>query len=279
VEVRIYKSAKQYSIWTVLKDGLEGYKESFYLAKQLAKRDISAQYRQSYLGIFWAMVPILMNSFLWIFLSTTNTVKLSATSIPYPLYVVIGSTLWSLLGDSLTLTMTSINENRSIITKINFQKEALVTLGVIKFFFNLSIKFLLIILFLFLFKVSPSISFIAFVPMLLTMILFFISIGIILTPIGILYQDINRLIPHALQVLMFFTPVLYAIPNNRLMATIMKWNPLTYLICDLRNCLTGFPIENGLFFVFLAIVTIICTFFAIIIYRISMPIITERMSA
>lgn len=279
MEVRIYKSAQEYSILAVLKDGLKGYKESYFLAKQLAIRDVSAQYRQSYLGIFWAITPIIMNSVLWIFLSSTNTVGLSATAIPYPVYVIVGTTLWSLLGDCLILSMTSITANKSIITKINFQKEALVTLGVIKLLFNLLIKLALVVFFLVLFKVQPSVSLIAFVPMLLMMMLFFISVGIILTPIGSLYQDINRIIPLALQLLMYITPVLYNAPEKGLMSTVMKWNPLSYIISDLRNCLTGFPVENELFFVFFGIFTIITTFLAIIIYRISMPIITERMSA
>lgn len=279
METRIYKSTNTYSIAKIVWESLKGYTSSFYLAKQLAKRDISAQYRQSYFGILWAIAPIILNSTVWIFLNGTGTVKLPATSVPYPLFVVIGTTLWSVMGDCLTLTMTTVNSNKSIITKINFEKEALVTLGLIKLLFNLLIKFALIFVFLIYFQVMPSLSILVFFPLLAITILFFVSLGILLTPIGVLYHDVSRAIPIMLQVLMYFTPVLYSVPEGGIMKKVMEWNPLTYIISNLRDSLTGLEIGNVFFLIAFTIITILLTLFSMIIYRISMPIITERMSA
>ena len=278
LEKHIYTSSNSYSFWDVVKASLKGFKDSFYLARQLAKRDIKAQYRQSFLGIFWAIFPALINSLVWILLQLSGTVKMTATHVPYPVFVLIGTTLWGIVGECINLTTTSVNANRAIITKINFDKEALITLGLIKFFFNFLIKIGLIILFLFFYKIVPSIDFVFFLPILFLSIVFFVAIGTLLMPISLLYTDISRLIPIALQFLMYATPVVYAMPSEGMMRKVMLLNPLTYIISDLRNMLTGYGIENPFFWVFGIGTTMIISIIALVVYRVSMPILTERMS-
>jgi lipopolysaccharide transport system permease protein len=279
LEKRIYQSSQSYNAFSIVKEIFIGYKNSFYLAKQLAMRDISAQYRQSILGIFWAFAPVIMNASVWIFLQGTGTVKLSDTNIPYPVYVIIGTTLWTLLGECLLMTITSVNSNKSIITKINFPKEALITLGFIKVSFNLLMKLVLIICLMFFFSTHLSVSFLWFIPILFFCVLFCVGIGILLTPLAVLYQDITRVIPIAMQILMYITPVVYNIPKNGIMKTFMFMNPFTYIIVDLRNSLTGGVIEYPYFFVGLAVCSIMIYLLASIVYKVSMPIITERMSS
>ena len=278
LEKHIYTSSNSYSFWEVVKASLKGFKNSFYLAKQLAKRDIKAQYRQSFLGVFWAIFPLLVNSLVWIFLQSSGTIQVTATKVPYPAFVLIGTTLWGIIGECINLTTQSVNANRSIITKINFDKEALITLGLIKFFFNFLIKMGLIILFLIFFKIVPSIEILFFIPLLFLSIVFFVAIGTLLMPISLLYNDISRLIPIALQFLMYATPVVYAIPHQGVMRSIMLLNPLTYIITDLRNLLTGYSIENPVFWFSGVFITAILSTIALVVYRVSMPILTERMS-
>ena len=278
-QTKIYRSTSDYSIITVLKESLAGYKESFYLAKQLATRDIRAQYRQSFLGVFWAFAPVLMSASVWIFLNLTGTIKLAQTNIPYPLFVVIGTTIWTVLVECLLMSITSVNANKSIITKINFQKEALVTLGAIKLFFNLLIKFTLVIGLMLVYQIPITCSILWFIPLLVISMLAFVSIGVLLTPIAILYHDITRIIPIFMQILMYLTPVVYNIPQAGFMKLVMSINPLTYIINNLRNTLTGMPLEHGYFILIFGVCTILLSLVAMIVYRISMPIITERMSA
>jgi len=258
---------------------IKGYKNSFYLAKQLAKRDVKAQYRQSVLGVFWALIPVLINAFVWILLQSSGAIKLSETNIPYPLFVLIGTTIWSIFGECLTMPINTVNSNIGIITKINFDKEALITLGFLKLMFNLLIKLGLIIVFMLVFQVVPSSSILFFIPLLFITMLFFISIGTLIAPIGILYSDISRMIPIALQMLMYVSPVLYISPKVGFLKTIMDLNPLSYFIIDIRNTLTAMPVEHWYFWVGTLILTLVVTLLALIVYRVSMPIITERMSA
>jgi lipopolysaccharide transport system permease protein len=105
-----------------------------------------------------------------------------------------------------------------------------------------------------------------------------VIIGILITPLGLLYSDVGRLIPISLQVLMYVTPVVYVIPTTGLMRDLMVINPLSYIITDLRNTLTGYEIENPLFWLGLLITSVLLGILALAVYRVSMPILTERMS-
>jgi lipopolysaccharide transport system permease protein len=278
LEKHIYSSSNNYSFRKIVKASIRGYCSSFYLAKQLAKRDIKAQYRQSFLGVFWAVFPIIINSLIWILLQSSGTVKITATNIPYPAFVLIGTTLWGIVGECINLTTTTVNANKSIITKINFEKEALITLGILKFFFNFLIKIVLIIVFLVYYNLTPSIDVLLFMPLLILSIVFFVAIGTLIMPMALLYTDISRFIPIALQLLMYATPVVYAVPAKGLMREFMLLNPLSYIINDLRNVLTGNGVENPLFWFVGFISTCVVSLLALVVYRVSMPILTERMS-
>ncbi len=279
LEKRVYSSNKQYRFTKILQASLLGFKNSFYLAKQLALRDLKAQYRQSLLGVFWAFAPLIINSLVWIFLQGSGTIKLSETNVPYPLFVIIGTTLWSFFGEALQLTMQSVKGNMSILTKVNFDKEALITLGMLKYSVNILLKFAIIALFMVYYQVVPSWEVVWFLPLLLVAMLFFISIGILITPFGLLYNDVGRMIPIGMQFLMYITPVVYAFPKDGLMYDIMRWNPIAYLLQDLRQVLTGYGLEYGYFWLGFALISLVLFILGLVVYRVSIPIITERMSA
>ena len=91
--VRVYQKENNLSPWKVLKESLQDIYNSRFLARQLAERDIRAQYRQSYLGIIWAFITPLFTAAVWIFLTLSGTIEVTETGIPYPLYVFSGTLL------------------------------------------------------------------------------------------------------------------------------------------------------------------------------------------
>lgn len=279
METRVYESSKKYSLIRIIGASFDGFKNSRFLARQLATRDLRAQYRQSFLGFFWAFAPILINAAVWIVLRGTGTVQLAETPISYPLYVVVGTTLWTIFTECLSAPILAVNGNKSIITKINFDKEALITLSIIKVSVNSLIKFSLVIALLLYYSPAISSSLLFFVPLFLLSVLFFLSIGVLLTPIGVLYQDIGRAIPMTMQVLMYVTPVVYMMPESGWMRTIMTYNPLTYIVTDIRNTLTGLPVEHWSVHIGIGVTGLFLALLALVVYRISVPIITERMNS
>jgi len=279
MEVRIYQKETNRNIPKLLRESLSDLYGSRYLAYQLAKRDISAMYRQSYLGILWAFVTPLATAFVWVFLNSSGTIKITDTGIPYPVYAFAGTLLWSIMVEAINSPIQSTNAAKSLLTKINFPKEALILSGVLKLMFNTTVKIVLLMIFILGYGVGLSWGLLLFPFAILGGLIVGNTIGLLLTPIGMLYQDIGELVSFGMQFLMYVTPVVFAIPKSGIMKTIMELNPLTPIIILGRNLAVGLPIEYLTYFLIVFSVSIPLFLLALVFYRISIPIFVERLSA
>jgi lipopolysaccharide transport system permease protein len=279
LETKVYQKENNLHLGRLLKESLRDIVGSRFLARQLAKRDIKAQYRQSYLGIIWAFITPLTTAFVWIFLNSSGTIRLSDTGIPYPVYAFSGTLLWSIITEAINSPTSSTNAAKSILSKINFPKEALLISGIYKLLFNSSIKILLLVVFIFFYGVGFHWSLLLFPLAILGAILFGTTIGLFLTPMGMLYKDIGKLVSFGLKFVMYVTPVVYAIPKSGIMKTVMEWNPLTPIILTARDFAVGMPPAYLTYFLIVIASCIPLFFIALVFYRISIPILVERMSA
>lgn len=279
MQTQVYQKETNRNIPKLLKQTLNDLNKSRFLAFQLAKRDISAQYRQSYLGVLWAFVTPLATAFVWMFLNSSGTIKLTDTGIPYPVYAFAGTMLWSIITESINSPIKSTNSAKSILTKINFPKEALITSGILKLLFNSSIKVILLLIFVFAYGIGLHWSLLLFPLAILGGLVVGTTIGLLLTPLGMLYQDISKMITFGMQFVMYVTPVVYAVPKEGIMKTLMELNPLTPIITVGRNLAVGLTPEYLSYFLIVIAVCIPLFFLAMIFYRISIPIFVERLSA
>ena len=252
---------------------------SHFLALQLTRRDVSAQYRQSYFGILWLFINPLASAAIWVFLNSSGTITITDTGIPYPVYAFSGTLIWSILLESINAPMASTNAARGIISKINFPKEALVLSGIYKLLFNSSFKVLLLVVFIFAFGVGFHWSLLLLPLVLVMAVVFGTSLGLLITPIGLLYSDVSRLISMGLSLLMYVTPVVYGIPKTGVMKTIMTYNPFTPFILTIRDVAVGSSPEFLNYFIGLTGLGIVLFFIGLVIYRVSIPVIVERLSA
>lgn len=276
LETKIYQKENNINITKLLKESIGDIWNSRFLSRQLAERDIKAQYRQSYLGIIWAFITPLATAAVWIFLNLSGTIKVTDTGIPYPVYAFSGTLLWSIITEAINTPTMSTNSARGLLSKINFPKEALIVSGVYKLLFNSSVKILLLLLFIFLFGIGFHWS-LLFLPFaILGAVLFGITVGLFITPISMLYNDIGKIISMGLSFVMYITPVVYAIPKTGIMRTVMELNPITPMILTLRNIITGSSPDFLLYYLFILAVCVPLFFLGLIFYRISIPIIVER---
>ena len=110
-------------------------------------------------------------------------------------------------------------------------------------------------------------------------IVFGTTLGLFITPIGMLYKDIAKIITMGLGLLMYVTPVVYAVPKEGIMKTIMEWNPFTSIILTTRDFVIGAAPIYLTYFIGIILVCIPLCLIGLVFYRISIPIIVERMSA
>lgn len=249
------------------------------LAWRLVVRDINAQYRQAFLGILWAFILPLANTLVWIFLSKAGIVSISTTSVPYPLYVFIGTMLWAILMDSINSPLQQVNAAKSMLAKLNFPRESLILSGIYQTLFNASIKIALMLVALVSFGINPGWNLLLFPIGIFSLILVGTTVGLLITPLGMLYGDIGRALPLLMQFLMYVTPVVFPMPKEGWTSLLFNLNPLSPIILTARDWLTGSIPEHIGYFLIVNWVSSILFFAAWIGYRLAMPILIERMSS
>ncbi|RIA10280.1 lipopolysaccharide transport system permease protein [Flavobacteriaceae bacterium MAR_2010_72] len=279
LETRIYQKEQQTRLGKLLKTSFQDIYSSRFLSLQLAKRDIKAQYRQSYFGIVWAFITPLTTALVWIFLNQTGVITLTATGVPYPVYAFTGTLIWSILIDSINSPTSSTNSARSILSKINFPKEALIVSGIYKLLFNSCVKLVLIVVFLMVYGVPLQGLLLLFPLALLCVVFFGTSVGLLITPLGLLYNDIAKMIGLGMRFLMYASPVVYVVPKSGIMKTIMEWNPLTALITVTRDLIIGGAFDYLYYFMWVMMASLPLFLIALLFYRVSIPILVERMNA
>jgi lipopolysaccharide transport system permease protein len=249
------------------------------LAWRLLVRNISAQYRQSLLGYAWAFVPPIFTSLIWIFLQSQKVLGVGDTGMPYVVFVITGTVLWQTFVEALNSPLRMVNESRSMLAKINFPREALILAGVGQVLFNFAIRALLLVAVMLFFRVTPHAS-LLFVPLgALALIGLGISIGLLLTPIGMLYQDIGRGLGFATTAWFFLTPVIYPVPKASFAASLIELNPVTPVLVTTRDWLITGQSTMLPDFLWVSGLVLVVLLIGWVQFRIAIPHLISRMSA
>lgn len=249
------------------------------LAWRLAVRDISAQYRQTALGLIWAFILPIANTMVWLFLNASGVIEVHSSELPYPVFVLTGTMLWAMFMDAANSPLQQTIAAKPMLAKINFPREALIVSGIYQVLFGSAIKMMVLLPAIVLMGVSVGWHLLLFPLGVLALILAGTTLGLLLTPVGMLYSDIGKSFPLVMQFLMYLTPVVFPIPANPLAAAVFNMNPLTPLILTARAWLAGIPTDRLVYFSTVNLAAIVMLFLLWIIYRAAMPILIERMSA
>jgi lipopolysaccharide transport system permease protein len=249
------------------------------LAWRLMVRDISAQYRQSFLGIAWAFIPPIVLAAGFTLASNANIINVGATDIPYPAYVVFSTALWQTFVEALNGPVQAVTAAKSMLARINFPREALILAKLGEVAFNFAIKLILIIGLFIWFQVPVTWTVILAPVALIHLVLLGTLFGILLAPLGVLYQDVLKGLTMITGFWLFLTPVVYPVPTGGAFGFFVKHNPVTPLLVTTRElATTGVLTEVPGFWVVSAL-TFAGLLLTWIIFRLAMPFVIERVSA
>ncbi len=249
------------------------------LAWRLFVRNISARYRQTMVGYLWAVFPPLMISAIWIFLNSQKILNIKDTSVPYPLYVLIGTILWQVFVDSINAPMRVIKESATMIAKINFPREALIFAAFLEVIFNLLIQLCLLSGVFVYFSIPISFGMLSGFVGIAGIIMMGMMAGIILTPLSLLYGDVQQGLPIILQPLFYLTPIVYSAPETGLGSIIATYNPISPLIQFTRELITTGKVICLEPSIIVCSITMVMLLFGWLLYRIAMPHLVERIAA
>jgi lipopolysaccharide transport system permease protein len=251
------------------------------LAWQLMKRNISAQYRQSVLGVAWAVIPSVVTASLFTFARSSGAVNIGETDLPYPAYVLFSTALWQTFVEALNGPVLAVGQAKQMLVRINFPREALILTKLGELFFNFGFKLILIAGAFIWFQMPLSWSAILAPVALLHLVFLGTAIGVFLAPMSAIYQDFAKGLTVIATLWMFLTPVVY--PNPRagggIFGTLVKFNPATPLLVTVRELTTTGIVSNPQGFWIASAIAIVGLLLAWLFYRLAMPFVVERMSS
>ena len=187
--------------------------------------------------------------------------------------------LWQAFIDAFQAPASLVNSNKNMVSKLNFPREALLLVGFSEVLFNIAVRLVLLIPAFILFQVPVSWGILLAPFTIVAMVIFAMSLGLMLLPLGSLYKDVGRFISMVVPFWMIITPIIY-VPAETFPGTLLNWvNPASPLILVSRDLLLMGDTTHATIGIVFALLSIPLSLIGLIIYRISLPILIERMAA
>ncbi|MBU1862202.1 MAG: ABC transporter permease [Candidatus Omnitrophica bacterium] len=222
--------------------------QSRELMWRLFMRDVFAKYKQSLFGYFWVLLLPFITIGTFIFLNRTGVLNISSTDVPYPLFALMGLTVWQLFSVGVVSGTNSIVSAGSMIVKINFPLEVLVFSSMAQTLFEFLIKFCLLIIFFFVFKFVPSWGILFFPLAVIPILILTVALSLILSLVNGVVRDTANAVALLATFLMFLNPVLYPLSPDK--SILFRLNPLAPLINAPRDLIVyGYIQEPVDFFI------------------------------
>lgn len=267
-----------YSIYGSKKNSRHQFRDSLNLGLALGFRNIKAKYRQSIFGLFWAILPPVATTFVWVFLTSQDVIKVEKTTIQYPLFVLAGTTTWQLFTQSVIAPLQAVGNNKSILTKINFPRNSVLFAGLVELCVPFAAGIIILIVAFAIFNHLPSLYMILGLVGLIMFMMIGFAIGVFLLPFGILYKDVQYGLPVFMQFLMYLTPVVYPEPVFKGLGSMLDMNPLGPAIDTIRNLLTGCPADTDFrVLLLIGLVLLVLLILAMRLFKITLEVLIERM--
>jgi lipopolysaccharide transport system permease protein len=174
----------------------------------LAKRDITIRYRQTAVGILWAVLqPLLLTAIFAVFLGRLANVPSGET--PYALFALTGMTIWLVLASGISGISESTVASSALISKVYFPRVAVPIAALIPPIVDFAVSFVVLIGALLVAGETPQPRILLAPAVFAVGATFALGIGLWLSAIVVRYRDVTLMIPFLILMLMFTSPILY----------------------------------------------------------------------
>jgi lipopolysaccharide transport system permease protein len=209
------------------------------LLYSLVSRDIKVRYRQTFVGIGWAILqPLLAMLILTVVFGSGG--RIPSDGVPYPLFAYAGLLAWTFFANAVFTSSNSLVGNGPLISKIYFPRLLMPIAAVTARLVDFAIAFALLVALMIWYRAGFTPQLWALPVLVLLSIVLALACGMWLSALNVKYRDVNVALPHLLQFVMFATPVFYSsamLPDRwRWMATL---NPLAVLLDGYRAAFFG----------------------------------------
>ncbi len=182
------------------------YRELFYF---FTWRDIKVKYKQTYLGIIWALLQPLGMMVILTFLFS-RTLKIDSGNVAYPIFALSGLILWNLFSSSVSHAGESMIQHSGIIKKIYFPRLIIPGSAILVALFDFMMGLLIFFVLCIIYNQPLNWQAIFYFPAGITIVLLSsFGIGTFLAALNVKYRDFRYTIPFLLQVLFFASQIIY----------------------------------------------------------------------
>jgi len=210
------------------------------LVASLTIRHIQVRYAQSVLGVGWAVLQPLISMIVFSVIFATLA-RVPSDGTPYQVFALAALVPWTYFSTAVTGASTSLSNNSALLTKVYFPRLALPISYVAAGLVDFAIGLVLLLVMLFWYGTTPSPVAIVVVPILGAMMMITaFGVGCGLAALDVQYRDVKHVIPFALQVWMYASPVVYSISSvpHRFHAWYVL-NPMAGILATFRAVLLG----------------------------------------
>ena len=219
---------------------LWAFRELLYF---LTWRDVKVRYKQTELGIAWAIIqPLLTMLIFTLFFGRLAGVP--SDNIPYPIFAYAGLLPWTFFANAISNSGNSLVGSANLITKVYFPRMIIPAAAVGAGLVDLGIAFVILIPLMAYYHVTVAVSWLMFPVVVLLTTLLALGMGMWLSALNVKYRDIRFVLPFLIQLWMFVSPVIYPstfLPVN--LQPVLWLNPMTGIIEGYRSSLFGRPFK------------------------------------
>jgi len=212
------------------------------LLASLTFRDIRGRYKQSVLGIAWALLqPLAMMAVYTAVFS--RIMRVDTGGIPYPIFSYIALLPWIFFSGALTTSAESLVANFSLVTKIYFPRETFPIASMLAKTVDLGLGVLVLIPLFVIYHIHVT-SWILVAPaVLVVQVCLMLGLSFLLSGINVIYRDVRHVLPLVLQMWMYLTPIIYPLDKvPRKFLAIYMLNPMASVMDSFRRvALLGQP--------------------------------------
>jgi ABC-type polysaccharide/polyol phosphate export permease len=217
------------------------------LVWQLFKRDVTVSYKQSALGLLWVVITPVVGILSWVFMNYAGVVNPGEVGVPYPLFVLFGTTIWGLFMAFYATAAGSLSSDSSLLLQVRFPHEALVVRQMAQTAVTMVANMLLLLVVLLLFQIPPSWMAVLFPFMMLPIFFLGAGIGMLVSVLTVVVRDVSKVVAAVLGLTMFITPVIYSPKfESQALQGVIWLNPLTYLVGGAREVVLNGRIDHSL---------------------------------
>ncbi len=231
------------------------YRELFYI---LSWRDIKVRYKQTALGVLWAILRPLLTMIVFTFVFGRIAKMPAIGTAPYSIMVFAGLLPWQFFANSLTESSNSLVGNERLITKVYFPRMIIPVSSVITSFIDFLISFGILLVLFVIYGYTPPLH--IFLMPVFWILAFLASFGpgLYFTALNVKYRDFRYIIPFIVQFGLFISPVGYASAQvGPKWQAVYSLNPMVGVIDAFRWCIVKDapnPMLSYAFYISLAVI-------------------------